>query len=325
MTDFNNMYTGGQPAPRDWETWLRRLRTKIGRAIMRDTPPLPHGACVDLPVRHREFRPDMTGKMLKPIDFSHLRDAPLSDVKAAIAWVEEKAGWFHSVDLKHGIATPGGRGWEERRELFRIPDAVRGKTVLDIGAMEGGDTFCAEDAGAASVTALDVDNYFDYDSGLNAAWDYTVDRYLQAKQEGPESEWVFLNSKRFGFELCRQVRHSHAERISGAVYDLSPSKHGMFDIVYCFGLLYHLRNPLLALDRIAAVTKDRLFICSQIFNGYAPYANTMLYYNDTWRGSYTNWFVPTPQALIDMAGSSGFKRIEVIASTDTQTYLACYK
>lgn len=326
MVNLNNMYIGGKALSRDWKTRLSTMRTKIARAVMKDENiPPSRGSRIDLPVRHREFRPDLSGKMSRSVDFSHLRDAPPHEVKAAIDWIEEKVGWFHSIDLKDGITTPGGRGWEERRKLFSIYETVKGKTVLDIGAMEGGDTFCAEDAGASSVTALDVDNYFEYDLGLNAAWDYTVDRYLQINRENPENEWVFLNSKRFGFELCRQVRHSRAERISGTVYDLCPSRHGMFDVVYCFGLLYHLRHPVLALDRIAAVTKDKLFICSQIFDGYAPYANTMLYYNDTWRGSYTNWFVPTPQALIDMASSSGFRRIEVVAATPAQLALVCYK
>jgi hypothetical protein len=61
-----------------------------------------------------------------------------------------------------------GRSWEKRAKIFNIHNRVKGKSFLDVGAMEGGDTFAAEDAKAARITAFDVDNYFQYDLRLNA-------------------------------------------------------------------------------------------------------------------------------------------------------------
>lgn len=37
------------------------------------------------------------------------------------------------------------------------------------------------------------------------------------------------------------------------VYDLNPSSMGTFDLVMFFGVLYHLRHPILALQKVASV------------------------------------------------------------------------
>jgi tRNA (mo5U34)-methyltransferase len=325
MQPANNMYLGGKPSERPWMRPSSKLQQRLARFFLPDCnrPPQP-GTARDLPAAHRQFRPDLSAKEYRPVDFSHLRTAAPPEVAAAVAWVTENVGWFHSVDLKNGSMTPGHKAWQTRARMFNIAELARGKTVLDVGAMEGGDSFAAEEAGAR-VTAYDVDNYFEYDLGLNAAWEYVVEQYNQARAAGREREWIFLNSKRFGFELCRQVRQSSVTRISGSVYALDPLRHGCFDLVCCFGLLYHLRHPLLALDKIYAVTNELTLIQSQIFSGYAPEASTILFFNETWRGSYTNWFVPSPQALLDMVSSIGYRRIEVADVNQETMSLICYK
>ena len=56
--------------------------------------------------------------------------------------------------------------------------------------------------------------------------------------------------------------------IRDSVYDLTPEKYGRFDLVLFFGVLYHLRNPLLALDRIRQIMNPGglLFVESQIID-----------------------------------------------------------
>ena len=52
----------------------------------------------------------------------------------------ESVGWWHSIDLGHGIVTKGFKGPPEihqyELESLRLPD-LRDKTVLDIGAHDG--------------------------------------------------------------------------------------------------------------------------------------------------------------------------------------------
>ncbi len=318
MTDANNMYVGGSALAREWDGDAPAFENANRKP--------ERGAVIELPAADRGYGPDLSAKGLRPIDFSWISPgSPAGDVQQAIDWVNNAAGWFHSVDLPQGIATPGGRGWESRRDLFDYAARCKGKTVLDVGAMEGGDTFAAEDAGATSVTAADVDHYLQYDLGSNAAWSYVVEKHKAAVAQGPEGEWAFLNSKRFGFELCKAARGSNAQRVTSTVYGLDPSVHGVFDVTMCFGLLYHLRHPLLALDRIASVTGEVMLVNNQIYSGPSPHDNAVLYHNDTWRGSYTNWFVPTYGAFLQMLSSSGFRRVEVIDASENTLAAACYK
>ena len=44
------------------------------------------------------------------------------------------------------------------------------------------------------------------------------------------------------------------------VLDISPETVGEFDVVLFLGVLYHMRHPLLSLERMASVTKERLIL-----------------------------------------------------------------
>ena len=102
--------------------------------------------------------------------------------------------------------------------------------VLDIGARDGFFSFELERRGA-KVLAID---YF-----------------------GPTITGFAIASKLLGSRVRYEVLN---------VYDLSPATHGKFDIVLFLGVLYHLRNPLLALDRIRNVCQDRLWLESQVID-----------------------------------------------------------
>lgn len=65
--------------------------------------------------------------------------------------------WCHSIDLGLDVVTPGVKTPEvHARELasLQLP-ALRGKSVLDIGAWDGFYSFAAERLGADRVVALD--------------------------------------------------------------------------------------------------------------------------------------------------------------------------
>ena len=82
------------------------------------------------------------------------------EIRRAIEDVE----WFHSIELGHGIVTPGvkgkregrtGREWMQiERKLLQLPP-VTGKSVLDIGTRDGFYAFEAERGGARRVTTID--------------------------------------------------------------------------------------------------------------------------------------------------------------------------
>ena len=63
-----------------------------------------------------------------------------------------------------------------------------------------------------------------------------------------------------GFELARRTLGSKVEDLDIDVMDLSPERVGMFDVVFFLGVLYHLRHPLLALERVASVCRRLLIL-----------------------------------------------------------------
>ena len=63
-----------------------------------------------------------------------------------------------------------------------------------------------------------------------------------------------------GFELARRVLGSKVEDIESEVTDISPERVGVFDLVLFLGVLYHMRHPLLALERVASVTGKQLIL-----------------------------------------------------------------
>jgi tRNA (mo5U34)-methyltransferase len=117
------------------------------------------------------------------------------------------------------------------------------------------------------------------------------------------------------------------------VYDVSPERLGRFDVVFCFGLLYHLRHPLLALDRLAAVTGELLCVESAILDDFSPYRGGLgrgypggqmvaeFYPGSEYGGNPTNWWVPTLACLGAMVRAAGFGGVETWKLAETPTGL----
>lgn len=146
------------------------------------------------------------------------------------AWVrqqvENEEYFFHSIELPGGLTTPG---WSDPRTEklphFHLPEDLTGKRVLDVGCAEGFFSFEAERRGASEVVA--IDSY-------------------------PES------IRRFN--ICRAALGSRVEAYLVNVYDLTPRAFGTFDLILFYGVLYHLRYPLLALERLLSVCSGSMLL-----------------------------------------------------------------
>ena len=185
--------------------------------------------------------------------------------------------WFHNYELVPGMMTNGSSPMLERAPYFQIPQDLSGKRVLDIGCADGYFTFLAESRGA-SVVAID-------------SW------------------------PRQGFFLAHEVLDSKAEFHHTNVYDLHPDTLGMFDIVFFFGVYYHLKNPLLALERVASVTQEYAIIESQIMNPRHPEGEGLarFYEHEELMNDPTNWWVPNVPCLLQTVRAAGFPRAELVA------------
>jgi tRNA (mo5U34)-methyltransferase len=207
--------------------------------------------------------------------------------------------WYHRIELPHGIVTPG---WAPlNAEAYKIPVDLKGKRVLDIGAWDGYWTFEALKHGAREVVA--IDDFSDY---------------LGTLDKRDRKAWE-------NFDLCRSALGYPEEmcrRIEMSVYDINEGNLGLFDVVFFFGTLYHLRHPLLALDKIAAICTHEICVESAVLDDYSPYQGGLgrgypgqqmimeFYPENQYGNNETNWWVPTLYCLMNMVRAAGFPSVE---------------
>jgi tRNA (mo5U34)-methyltransferase len=214
-------------------------------------------------------------------------DQELTDLVSSLTW-------YHTVDLGNGVLTPGHYDHRPYLHYYRLPDDLRGKTVLDIGAASGFFSFEFERRGA-QVTATELPAWFDHDFGPNYQADHTA-----------ESGQVYLHQP---FEVARQLRKSTVAVNYINIYDISPGTVGMFDLVFCGSVLIHLTDPLKALWRIASVTKDKAIIATSLDPNEPERPIATMVGAECGDG----WWIPTRACLELMAVAAGFVGIEWVS------------
>jgi tRNA (mo5U34)-methyltransferase len=191
--------------------------------------------------------------------------------------------WYHQIDLGQGVVTPGSDNTRARIAMIGLPDDLSGKSVLDIGAWDGAFSFEAERRGAARVVAVD-----------SFCW----------SGEG----W----GTKAGFERARQLLPSKVEDREVEVLDLSPDTVGVFDLVLFLGVLYHMRHPLLALERVASVCREQLILWTQIDMAHVERPAAAFYPGTELNNDPTNWWGPNPAAVVGMLQVVGFRRVDTV-------------
>ncbi|HBY62312.1 MAG TPA: hypothetical protein DEH78_21020 [Solibacterales bacterium] len=149
--------------------------------------------------------------------------------------------WYHTLDLGHGVVTPGFFDHRPALPYYHLPADLTGLRVLDVATYNGFWAFEFERRGASEVVALDIEKAADIDLAP-----------ARRAQMTPEELAVRTG---LGFEIAREVFGSKVRREICNVYDLSPERFGTFDLVFCGDLMVHLSNPIRALQRIRSVTK----------------------------------------------------------------------
>jgi tRNA (mo5U34)-methyltransferase len=155
--------------------------------------------------------------------------------------------------------------------------------VLDIGAYDGYFSFAAERLGAKRVLATDSWAWGDAPSGSMA-----------------------------NFNLAREALGSNVEDRYVDVMDLSPHDLGTFDVVLFLGVLYHLRHPLLALERVAAVAGEALILETLVDMPFVRRPAAAFYPADEINRDATNWWGPNVAAVLAMLRVVGFTDNRVI-------------
>ena len=206
------------------------------------------------------------------------------------------APWFHNVPLTKSIGTrlempehPANR-WSVIDSF--VPQDLSGKTILDIGVNAGFFSLEMKRRGAARVLGVDIMPHLLAQTRFASHW----------------------------FELP-------IELLECDVYDVGAL--GSFDIVVFLGVLYHLKHPLYALEKIESVCKSTLYFQSVVVEGRVgdfepaedyPISETavfdrpeypkLYFVEKSFNADVSNWWLATQSCLKAMLRVSGFKDIQ---------------
>jgi tRNA (mo5U34)-methyltransferase len=203
--------------------------------------------------------------------------------------------WYHTLELRPGVVTPGWFDLRPIADLIPWPQ-LEGRRCLDVGTFDGFWAFEMERRGASEVLAIDL-----IDPGR---WDWP---YM------PADEVVTAIAERKGsgrgFEIARDARGSSVQRLEMSVYDLDPGEVGTFDLVYVGSLLLHLRDPIRALERVRTVCRsDAIFVDAIDLWLTTVMPRRPVAYLDG-RGRPW-WWKPNLAAFVRMVEDAGFRVID---------------
>jgi tRNA (mo5U34)-methyltransferase len=199
--------------------------------------------------------------------------------------------WYHQIEIRPGIVTPGVNSSGETLARLDLPQDCSGLRALDLGARDGFFAFELERRGA-DVVAID-----------------------------------YMDPAESGFDVAKELLGSDVECEVCNLYDLAPERHGTFDVVLFLGLLYHLRDPLLALDRIWDVCRDGATLALEtqvldnalVVDGGRPRALAdidpqlreaclmQFYPGDSLNGDQSNYWSPNAACVRGLLRDAGFE------------------
>jgi tRNA (mo5U34)-methyltransferase len=177
---------------------------------------------------------------------------------------------------------------------------LQGASVLDIGCNGGFYSIEMKRRGAGRVLGIDVD-----------------DRYL--------------NQARF----AAQTLGLKIEFEKRSVYEVE-AVAGKFDYVLFMGVFYHLRYPLLALDRVIKKVSGKLIFQTMVRGSekaaqwdpdysfwtkdifYSPEFPAMYFIEQSYSGDATNWWIPNHNAVEAMLRSSG---LQIVGHPEEETWI----
>ena len=182
---------------------------------------------------------------------------------------DSRIRWHQKIEID-GWESPGTNDVNHIFQLSQIPMDLTGLSCIDVGTTNGATAFQLARRGA-EVVATDICE--------------------------PEIFGVFRIAKALGVDL---------EFMQTGIYELPSKLRGRtFDIVVFWGVLYHLRHPLLALDSLFQLSNGLTSIETEIVPGVE--SKLSFYRKDELAGDASNWFAPTQKCLEEMVSSSGFE------------------
>ena len=208
---------------------------------------------------------------------------------AALQAEVERYPWYHTLELGDGVVTDGMFDHRPHMQHYPLPADLTGKRCLDVATMDGYWAFEMERRGAASVTALDLEDpsQLDWPAALRGE-DQTMDE-----------------TKAQRFALAKEALGSNVERVLMSAYDLSPEL-GTFDFVFCGDLLLHLKDPITPVENIRSVCTGSAVIVNVIkkFRLYEKRPMAELDGIDVFQ-----WWITNLEGLVRIVRAAGFAEV----------------
>lgn len=206
--------------------------------------------------------------------------------------------WGHSIQLPFGIVTPGRVMCNvDTMNRLNLSQNLTDMTVLDIGTWDGFYSFECEKRGARVMA---------------------IDNLNRLKKN---DEICFKSQGNSGFEIIKDILDSQVEFREMDVYQIDREPIGKFDIVLFLGVLYHLKHPLLALEKVAQVVEQDLYIETEFIR--APFTNRPIieylehcYLNE----DPTNHCRPNVSWLKNTLLDLGFSSVDILYKTPTSIF-----
>ena len=196
----------------------------------------------------------------------------------------------HLGTFLHGpFPLPGRRvtdsAWDCRGKLGAyeatgVLPKVQGARVLDIGCNAGYDSFLLSSQGALEVVGVEPHGFYQQAMFLNAVYDAPNVRFMN-----------------LGWE------------------DLDPRFFGGFDFINCQGLIYHVREPMLLIDKLANIMAPgaTLLMETHVLSERSSQAQ---FIEGAFWGDETYWWIFGDECLMAMLRSAGFKDVRMPFKAD---------
>lgn len=205
--------------------------------------------------------------------------------------------WYHKIDFGTGISLSTTKQARNPEEMWKnwiepyLPSDLSGKSVLDLGCNSGYLSMKMKKKGASKVVSVDYNDKF-------------------IKQTKFVSKW---------FNVDLEIIHQEA-------HEFVLTTDYQFDYIIFVGLFYHLKYGVMVLDRLAEMTKEKLFFQSatvgplfddipkrdfMMENGDEMVSSSevpkLIFIENKFRYSKDNWWIPNQPAMIALIRNAGLK------------------
>ncbi len=222
---------------------------------------------------------DIKNELLKSDEYKQLKisiEFPKFNTKISTHEIQEiidKTSWYHSFNF-NGIQNKNTRTtpYEQLWISQFLPKSFKGKSVLDMGCADG---------------------FFGFLAAKNEAEKVVCGDFMKFK----------------GFEAAEKITDLHVEHRIINLFDFKETRK--FDYVFCFGLYYHLPDPVQSIRYLASITNDTLYFAGPIADDSEP---LMYYYEpfELYSADDSNWWVASPSCITGIAKRVGFRDAELI-------------